>query len=169
MSYTTIYKVPERGPIEEYRTFSNSHRGAWTVWVRMQERYLPGHDMYGFGARRDDQMQKVWDLAKDTRVPLAHRLTMRSTFDRVMVRREDLLALADAFEQFAADFQEHGSIFEQEMALRELAKDTTCYAVCWNQTSVNGDAWEVDDPETEESRMYDVALDSKHWFMDVSA
>lgn len=166
MSYTTIYKVPEKGEIENYAEFKNSHRGAFNVWTEMARRYL-GMEMLPMF--RDGGMRPIWDLARNPEIPENDRIVMMSTFDRVMVKREDLPRLIEAFRDFGSRF-EPGSLLEQAKALEKLVSDSTCYAVCWNQTSVNSDHWQIGegDPEVEDDyklRMYDISKDTDHWFM----
>lgn len=161
MSYTELYKVPAQGEIVEYAEFRNSYRGAWLVWDQMGKQYCGGVSI--------SNMQPVWDLAKSDRVPIDYRIVMASTFDNVMVRRENLPRLVQAIEEYAKTF-EAGTLLEQADKLKELAQDDSCFAVCWNQTSVNCDTWLVrregldkyGDPLWE---MYDVSRDTGHWFL----
>lgn len=160
MSYTTIYLVPESGPITPYADFRNSWLGGWSVWDNLAKLYL-GREATHFMLEKN--MQAIWDLAGDDRLPDHHKLVLMSTFDTAMVKRDDCNRLADAFTQYARDFPQHGHIPEQAKALRQLADDPECFAVCWRQTSVSADVWRVF--EDEESRPYDISIDDGHWFM----
>ncbi|RPJ40055.1 MAG: hypothetical protein EHM35_00165 [Planctomycetaceae bacterium] len=162
MSRTTIYLVPKSGPVRVFREFSNAFRGAWLVWDSMAKRYL-GLDAVEYMIA--DNLQPVWDLWKDRAVPEAHRIVMASTFDAVMVKRENLERLAAAFDQYAMDFADPGHIPAEAAAVRELAGMDECFAVCWQQTSVSADVWRVWMPEVEDSRPYDVSIDNEHWFL----
>lgn len=159
MSYTTLYLVPESGSVEDFAEYRNAFRGGYLVWDNMARQYL-GEPASGF---MFSGMQPVWDLAGDEGVPEAHRLVMMSTFDKVMVRRENLVRLAEAFERYSADFEDPGHIPAQAADLRRLAEEPRCFAVCWCQTSVSSDVWYV--VEGEDHRRYDVSRDSDHWFM----
>lgn len=166
MSYTTIYKVPEKGEIENYAEFKNAWRGALNVWTEMAKRYL-GMEMLPMF--REGGMRPVWDLSEDPEIPENDRIVMASTFDNVMVEREDLPRLVEAYRDFATRF-EPGSLLEQAEVLEKLAADPTCFAVCWNQTSVNSDTWmkPEGDPDIEDDyrlRMYDISKDNGHWFL----
>jgi hypothetical protein len=162
VSRTTIYCVPETGPIYSYREFSNAFRGGWLVWDNMSRRYLKRSASEYMIA---GDLQPVWDLWKSLNVPLAHRIVMASTFDTVMVKRENLDKLIAAFGQYASDFEDPGHIPEQALALRELAENQDCFAVCWQQTSVSSDSWMVYQGDAEGSRPYDVSIDNDHWFL----
>ena len=81
MSYTTLYKVTAEGDVEEVEDFRNAFRGAWMVWEQMCKRYLKQDAIFLMGS--PDKMQAVWDLWKDTDVPLDHRIVLMSTLTRL--------------------------------------------------------------------------------------
>ncbi len=168
MSYTTLFKVPESGEIEDYADINNSLRGAFSVWSEMAKVYL-GMEYLPMSGNRDERMQLVWDLSKSERVPLNDRIVMASTFDRVMFKREHLLTTATAMDDFG-NRHDPGHLPEQARKLRELAQDESCFAVCWRQTSVTSDMWMEHTGELDENgdmgyRMYDVSKDDNHWFL----
>lgn len=162
MSYTELYKVGQSGDVELHREYQNSWRGAILIWQAMAKRYLPMD--FGLMMARQD-LQPLWDLAKDQQVPLAHRITLASTFDRVMVKHEDFPRLIAAWEQFGRDFGDSGHLLAQIVTLRELASDPNCQAVCWNQTSVSDSPWYVQDCDTEEYCPYNITRNTNHWFL----
>jgi len=166
MSYTTLFKVPKSGEIEDYAEFKNAFRGAFNVWSEMAKAFLCMEDL---PMSRDGGMKQVWDLAQSENVPLNDRIVMASTFDRVMVKREHLFLVAAAMDDFANRY-DPGHLPEQAKKLRELAKDESCFAVCWRQTSVTADMWmeqtgEIDEYGDIGYRMYDVSKDNNHWFL----
>lgn len=165
MSYTEMFKVPETGPIEHVADFSNAFLSAWHVWSEMAKAYLGQEASH---LMSQGNMQRVWDLWKHD-VPLSHRIVMLFTFDNVMVKRENFLRLAKAMDAFADRFGP-GTLRLQAEKLRELYGNPTIYAMCWNQTSVNADAWWVRDEtlpgdEDEQYRLYDISKDTGHWFL----
>ena len=160
MSYTELYKVPKTGPLELYAEFHNAYRGAMLVWMNLGEHYLGEFNIMN--------LTPVWNLAKDFHLPLSHRIVLLATFDNVMIRKENLPRFVQAVDDYSKQF-DPGTLPEQCFKLGELVVDPTCYAVCWNQTSVNCDAWEVE-RETDVDgeplyEMYDVSHDSDHWFL----
>jgi len=161
MSYTTLYKVPESGEIVVSREFHNAFRGGYLIWENLAKRYLGVNSVALLLLH--DGMEDVWKLAERGDVPWAHKVALMTTFDGVMVRRENLPRLIDALEQYARDFIDPGHIPEQIEALRELVDDEDCFAACWQQTSVTS-AWSVSLPN-DETRMYDVSRDTWHWFL----
>ena len=164
MSYTEMYKVNSDGTVHHAAEFRNSFRGAFLVWKQMGERYL-GIDA-GKAIAYNESMQEVWNLWKSPDVPLHHRIVMMSTFDHVMVRRENLPRLIAAIEKYALSF-DPGTLLQQAHKLQELAQDESVLAVCWNQTSVNCGVWWVYDGsnDEDEGQPYNINRDSDHYFL----
>lgn len=170
MSYTTLYLVPESGEIREYAEYRNAYGLAAYCWTSLCDRYLDGVQWI----LSDDAIKRLWGLAKDGRMPEHHKIALRTTFDNVMVRRENLLRVGDAFDQFVKDFppgKQACSLSKQAADLRLLSHNAKCFAVCWCQTSVAADAWMTrDDDEVNEEgdpvyRGWDISKDEGHWFL----
>ncbi len=160
MSYTELYKVPAKGEIEFCAEFHNASRGAMLVWMNLGKAYGTWGSIL--------MMRPTWDLHKDSRLPVEYRIVMKVTFDNGMVRRENLPRLIMAIRKYAERF-DPGTLLEQAEKLEELAQDESCFAVCWNQTSVNADAWWIPDDHPEKGddnwRRYDISRDTGHWFL----
>lgn len=180
MSYTILFIVPESGPIQAYREFQNSHLWARPCWEYLAMKYL-----------RMDAVEvlmhsdRVWPLFKEGRLPEYERIALGSTYDWVMVRREELPRLHDAFTQFADALQVKSTpalapgmaIFlpdftggddnprwhEMATAINDLIQSEEQFvAICWCVTSIT-DAWWV--PDGDDSRLYDLSRDDRHWFL----
>jgi len=163
MSRTELYRIDALGDVHLEAEFSNAFRGAYLVWQQMCQRYLH-QDMIPLFLR-DDRMQEVWDLWKDQTIPLAHRIVMASTFDNVMIRREELPRLIEAIEEYAQVF-DPGTLLEQADKLRELAQGGDTIAVCWNATSVCANPWWCSgNDEDDEGRPYNIYQDTGHRFL----
>jgi hypothetical protein len=162
MSYTTLFKVPASGPIDEIAEFKNSHRFGPFVWDMLAKAHLNAD--YAT-LSWDKQMQRVWDLAHVETVPTFERITLMSTFDHVMVKQADISKVIEAFKAFSEKYDTgaHGSLWEQVPFLTKMVEDKTCYAICWTQTSIT-DPWWVS--EGDDVRLYDISRDNdRHWFM----
>jgi hypothetical protein len=154
MSYTTLYKVPASGPLEEAGEFRNSWRFAAHIWNALSRKYL-GRELALFS---DAGARAVWNLWKDERVSQAERVTLLCTFDHAMVEKEFLPEVARAFEEFAAE-HEPGSLREQAGAIRALAGDPECSGCCWQVTSVADDLWRIYDEDRQTRRLFDLSRD----------
>jgi hypothetical protein len=175
MSRTTLHPVPEKGEIEDFEEYQNSHGSAPYIWNALCRKYLKLEAYYKLHEYCEkNEMYKLWDLAKDENVEPHHRLVLATTFDHVMVKRKNLPKIVKAFESFVADFPpgEYAcSLPQQAEDLRKLYEDPSCYAVCWTQTSVSGDHWTSYDKcehcgGTEMGhRGWDISKDEEHWFL----
>ena len=158
MSYTELFYVEKSGDVVWHSEYHNSHRGAGLVWHTMSHMYL-------FKEPEFFNLQPVWDLWENETVPIEMRIVMASTFDNVMIKRENLTHLVAAFRVYSAMVRDAGNIELQIQNLEKLADDENCLAVCWNQTSVNCGVWSVWIDDEQEYRPYNIFKDSKHWFL----
>lgn len=157
MSYTEMYVVRSSGEVESAWTFSNAFQGAIFVWERLCEQYRIG------GSRLGGRYEALWartnELAPDDRWVLA------STYDRVIIPRESLPRLIEAFERFLTRHSTP-NLERQLTALRVMLVEPDVIGVCYNQTSVNAGAWQVPDPEDEGNLIpYNINRDKGHWFL----
>jgi len=157
-----VHKVPAAGRIETIGEFRNAHRGAMLIWRAMCKKYL-GLEYVPF---EESELDPLWKLADDLTIPRQVRLVHASTFDKVMVRRENLELLADAMDHFAETVcpEDSGHLKPHAVLLREAAKDASLFAVCWTQTSASDDIWKIWEGE-DDVRYYDVSRDEGHWFL----
>jgi len=161
MSHTKIYRVPAAGPVSEHSRYPNSWGSAAYIWVSLCNAH---YGLPGWSSLPDIQL--LWDLAKHPAVPRHQQIALKATFDMVMVRRENLGEVIEAFGMFYRDFPpgDHAcSIPAQSENLRVLFQDPDCFAVCWQQTTTCRYLWQV--PYNEDSRPYDLARDEGHWFL----
>lgn len=154
------------------------------VWTSLSSRHLGGGD--GFGGMMDG-FKDLFALLKTDRLARWERIVLLTTCDNAMVRAENLVECAEAFEKFHEEYKalNEGKVFHAQATaklLRELAAEVEEHgwqAICWNQTSVNGDSpwygiWteleEGDDGydpdgDNEEHRSYNIDRESQHWFV----
>lgn len=172
MSYTTLYMAPASGELVEITDFRNAFGSAAFVWCVCAREFFGHRHEYSWLSDRELR-RKIWMLADDASVPMFVRITMGTTFDRVMVKRENLGRVAQAFRDFVAAYPPGDSacsLIHQADVLEGLIDTEECFAVCWNQTSV-GDTWTVRDGGCEEcgegavDRLYDLSRDTGHWFL----
>lgn len=166
MSYTEIYKVDASGDVVLHAETHNSHLGAIHIWSSLFEKYISLDRMKWIKAFSGDGdgMKPLWALAHDERLPYHQRVTLESTFDFVMVARRSVSTVVEAYREFVKDFGP-GSLMRQADIFEQLANDSGVLGLCWNQTSVNSNPWQVKCGE-DEYRPYNVFVDGKlHWFM----
>ena len=125
MSYTEMFALKENRSIdydwkEEVR---NSYRGAMAIWIILEKKYLPS-------------------LPKPDRLSYNEKIVLLSTFDNVLIKRENFKKVIDAFNSFEGET----SLKEQAKIIQDFNEDKDITAIGWNQTSVNCSPWISRDP-----------------------
>lgn len=174
MSYTEIYKFRKDGNVEEFAEVKNAWRGAMAVWNTLDEKYLPkyipdwaklmGEENKVYHRSSDftgNALKEVWGLSLKENVSKIDKIVLRSTFDNVIVYRDNIPELIEAFRKFEGDT----SLKEQaDLIELELSKDDELIAICWNQTSVNYGVWTSEELDEDENYLpYNLNKGDKHW------
>lgn len=164
MSTTTVCITGRDGDVHEGRCFRNSWGSAWFIWDALWRAYVDTTATVHHLSSLPSAMTRaqLWALDRDPRLPPPERITLISTFDYVMIRRDECLLVADAFDAFVRRFERRHSgpstITLQANYLRELAAHPDIHEVCWQQNSAGSALWSVD-PD----RPYNVRTDTQHW------
>ncbi len=170
MSRTTMYAFPKSGPCVELAEFPNSWGSAARIWNALSERYL-GERVVWMLPNRSEQL---WALVDDPQLTQAERDVLESTFDHVLVHRNDFDYLAGVYRAFslfyppgksACHLNAIATVLEQ-LVDGKMVVSFEVYAVGWRWTSCAENLWQVRD-ENDDSRPYNLALDSRHrWLFD---
>ena len=174
MSYTEIYKFNKKGDAEFLDEVKNSFRGAMAIWIILEKKYLPKYvPTWAMGdtskeySRTSDFMggglKEIWGLFESDKVSEVDKLVLGTTFDKVIVKKEDLENVVKAFREFEGEtsLKEQADIIE-----KALKEDEDLIAIAWNQTSVNSGVWESDSGEEDEDGNqlpYNILNSDKHW------
>lgn len=112
-------------------------------------------------------LKEIWDLYKNDKIPTAHKIVLGTTFDKVLVKAENIDSIIEAFEEFENDFPDQTNIKDQIECIKKFKKKERFGAIGWNQTSVNGDTWANFNynEETEENESYNYLEQNEHWFL----
>jgi len=192
MSCTEIYSFNKEGNAVLSGEVNNSWSGAMTVWSFLEKKYLPPYipnyakccNWYKPGmtseevacrigyepsrisefSGRDMPIKEVWDLADNKDIPEYERIVLFTTFDKCLVKKEDIPKVITAFRKFEAET----NLKEQAGILEELFNDEDCIAVGWNQNSINRETWEnigEYDEENEEIMPYNCLIQDKHYWL----
>jgi hypothetical protein len=165
MSYTSIHSTTAQGEVSTLAEIDNAWRGAMFVWTKLGERYLPESQTDPYWTPLKNDGQPIWDLFKDPRLHNEEKIVLGSTFDRVMIKRENISRVCWAYSQFAQWYPGNNSLMEQWGVLNKAKNDPEIFAVFWTQTSVASDIWYVFEPDKDEYRRYDITRDIGHWFL----
>ena len=187
MSYTEIFGFDKDGNAYSQADIENAWRGAMAIWNILEDKYLPPYvpeyaKKIGITTAQDcerilkykptrctvvmeeNAMKEIWDLANKNDVSDTDRICLFTTFDRCLVKKEDIPKVIQAFRSFEGET----SLKEQADVLEQMYLDDGCIAVGWNQTSVSCDTW-INfggyDEETEESIPYNCITGAEHYWL----
>lgn len=133
--------------------------GAMHVWVALSKTYNIQGGMFS-------GLQKLWKLADTGTLVDFENTVMKSTFDNVMVKKENVKMLLSAFEEYDDKYPNSSLLEQAKIIEEEILNKQEMIAVCWNQTSVNGNPWtEGYDEENDEEIPYNMLTGEKHWFL----
>jgi len=135
MSCTEVYGFGKDGDASLIGEVQNSFRGAMQIWMFLEKKYLPPTKHYRILTGGEEETQKIWDLVKDERLTETEKIVLLSTFDKVVVKKENFEILIAAFCEFPAET----SLMEQAKIIHE----NDVIAVAWNQTSVSSNPWSI--------------------------
>jgi hypothetical protein len=159
MSYTEMFGFNKNGNAYDLAEIKNSWRGGMAIWNYLYDKYIGGNFPM-FGADGFKQLNAKFD-----KMPECEQISLLTTYDYALVKREDFQKIIDAFRKFEGDT----SLKEQADIIEDALADEDCVAVGWNQTSVNGDNWTNYggyDDEKDECIPYNINTGDKHWFLD---
>lgn len=161
MSNTEIYAIKKNGEPTMAGTTENSFRGGLFIWTKLCEKYNIEGGMFGGG------FEKLWKLTDTGTLEAFENLTMKTTFDRVIAKKEDIPAILEAFEQFDKAFPGSSLLEQAEIIRNEILNNDEMIAVCWNQTSNTCTQWEPDYDDNDEEIHYNINTNDNHWFLTV--
>jgi len=159
MSYTILKMFGRTGlvHIEEYR---NSHGFAPMVWSALSKRYFRSDGI--------SQWQRLWE--EPPALEPWERVVLECTYDRALIYRKDVPKVVKALGQFSLRYDDpkrfnHLPAIAAAM-LRE-AQTEGCVAFCFYVTSASDDLWQVRVEGSEDSRPYDLDVDTGHFVVNV--
>ncbi len=179
MSCTELYVAQANGDVVLDSEFRNSWGGGAFVWTALCQRYAvaikglvpkekrldactwPGHPQE---YQINEDWKALWRLPEEDLRPW-ERDVLLSTFDWTLIAPPDLERLAKSmrrFEDAHARPNQVCSLLQQAGRIEELAQSGV-RGIGWNQTSVNGDAWQGPWNESDqESEIYNIDRHEKH-------
>lgn len=160
MSETVIYGVKSNGVVEFIGETKNAWRGAMHVWVKLSKAYGIEDDS------DSERFRSLWRMADKGILTNFENIVLKSTFDNVVVKKEDIPKLTDAVREYDKKYP-NSSLLEQITIIEDtILKDQAMIGICWNQTSINRNPW-VDgyDEENGEGIPYNVQTGNRHWYL----
>lgn len=173
MSYTELYGFTKDGNVECIGRVKNSFRGAIAIWSHLEKKYLPKY-IPNWSSAEDDYdysrihnisdrraMQDIWDLIFKNEIPCIDRIVLGTTFDCIVVKKDKISKVIDAFIKFEGDT----SLPEQAEILKAYSDNPDYTAFAWNQTSVCEFLLREYDEETDEYTACDLSKEGKYEFL----
>lgn len=163
MSYSTVYIIDNDGDVVTYTQVLNSTLPL-TIWDYISKQYGL-HHMFG-------ENPEIWKWFCKGKIKAHYDIVMGFTFDHVIVYKEDIPKLINAFNKFMQECPSE-SMKEHIDILNEIQNDDIV-GVTWQQTSVSEPLWEInpmweinDDDEYDEdldvTTPYNINTGNKHW------
>lgn len=170
MSYTTLFKVGRDGLVRSDLEMSNSRGYAARIWTDLYDKYLKDLDKEYDSWMVGEDCERLWALGKDARLCSFERDSLISTFDNVMIMREDFGQMSVSLCWFVKKYPPKNRVchlLTVASRLDELSKDDSVQAVCFHQTSVTANPWVDPCQESEDhAEPYNINKGTKHWFLD---
>ncbi|MFY1069204.1 hypothetical protein [Enterococcus sp. AD013-P3] len=158
MSTTEIMMIKSNGDVVGYTDIQNAWRGGMHVWNSLQEKYNIHDKLFGVNG-----FKNTWAKFNKGFYQRHEDIVLGSTFDDVIVLKEDFGKLIHAFKMYGKE-EPASSFSEQADIINKMIADEECIGVAWNQTSVCDDAWDFGyDEENDETIPYNIYKGSKHW------
>lgn len=172
MSYTEIYKFKKDGSAIMFAETKNAFRGAMAIWDILDKKYLPpffpewaksvgkADKQYYRSSDGTEGLKEVWALYDSGKISETDKIVLGTTFDNVIVMKEDLPKVIEAFRNFEGEtsLKEQADILEQELKHGEFL------AIAWNQTSVNAGVWQSNERDEDENYLpYNILTMNEHW------
>lgn len=150
MSCTEIIKFNTNGDSSSAGSVKNASRGSWMVWNMLSEKYLGR----GFSCLDSKLEQETWNLFRDERLTDTERIVLGSTYDFVLIQKEDIGKVIDAYREFSK-LDDNLSLNEQADILQTLEKEENCIAIGFHQNSVSCYMW----------KNYNCIDGAEHWYL----
>lgn len=150
MSYAEVWRFRRKNGKAQFANEAMNANGFYIhVWMVLGEKYdmpyIPGQER-----------PSVWNLFGGERMSVEDQIVMGSTFDRFIVRQENLPRLIVALEKFQNE-RPHATITELVEILKHEARNPDTEAVGFNH-SMNDGYWEPGPNR----RRYNIRLDNNH-------
>lgn len=163
MSRTTVYAFYDGKPAKSVE-LPNAWGSGPMIWDALIAKYRVEGDVFSAwknlcAAERDGKIKlQPWE-----------RIVLHATYENALVKRDDLETYAAAAEQFDKAHHVDGRVCHLR-AMGEVAREALkdgAEAIGFHLTSVADNPWWVrPDNEDEDGRPYDLAVDTRHWFVD---
>ncbi len=146
MSCTTIFGFDKNGDSFEISDIKNAWRGAFAIWEYLGNKFIKNFKMFD-----TKSMKKVWKLKVEDGLSKDELIVLYSTFDNVLIKRENIKRLLKAMRNF--DYET--SLKEQADDIEHYINNNETLAIGFHQNSVSCEKWYG----------YNFLKTKEHWFL----
>jgi hypothetical protein len=139
----------------------NAWGGSAFIWSCLYDKYIKD-PAKPYDSWITNDSKQLWDLAKRPDIPMFMRAVHASTFDRAIVRRDDLPKFSAHLREFAAYFPAGDKVSHLLQYADFVDAHLDVEAIGFHGTSVSENLWYDWDEEAEESVPYDLATRTDH-------
>ncbi|ENR6356160.1 hypothetical protein ACEWL8_001976 [Listeria monocytogenes] len=158
MSSTNIHVVRANGDVEIYAEVKNSFAGAMHVWNSLNAKYDFRDNLF-------TEFKKTFSSFNKGVYEDFENVVLGSTFDNVIVKKEDIQLLITAYEKYIDEFDGSNLGLQIEI-FRQIENEADAIGIAWCQTSVCDDLWDFGyDEEKDELIPYNIYKGDNHWFL----
>lgn len=165
MSRTVMLGVPETGQLKILKEYSNSWLSAPLVWTFLSEKYFPKKHPVGLG----EQLEEIFPMAEDEKSPMLkhEKDILLLTADKMVLPREHFNRAEQSLRAMWAATHNPNHRGNHLLTIADDLKEVPqeFIGVCFIWTTVDGDAWVVEDDDADGHRFYDISKDTGHWFL----
>lgn len=171
MSRTQLFIIQENGDLKLYEEFGNSFRGASLFWHNLWNWKNNTKSDHSY-CHDEKKQEMLWRLDEDPDIPRELRIILISTFDRHMIKRENLSKYINAIEKVLNKgyFEDNGHFETYPKVLENLVERKDILGIAWNQTDTYDGYWNIYEecPTCHHhtiKRIYNIFRDKKHQFV----
>lgn len=171
MSYCVLYGLSQATQeLEEINTYRNASGFCSRIWSGIADNIILPVYPHKYGSCTtlwsEEELERLWRLARDPNVHEFARATLAATFDYATVSADNRLRLSEHLREFAETLKPdlRGYVSHIEEMSRNLAGAIGDYKLfCWYGHSVGENLWDDWDEEKDEPKPYDFSTRTDHF------
>lgn len=162
MILTSVYLIPDRGPVQKLEELPSSFGGAAYVWSALGSSFVPDK---AWQTWNEKDWQLLSSLLATDKMSFTEKAVFCTTLDYAVIERSQFGLMANALTRFV-DRHPHSKPTSQLEDLAEFLHrfdGHSCGGVGLRHDTAITDPWQLYDPGQDRYRPYDTSIDSRHW------
>jgi hypothetical protein len=162
MILTSVYLIPDRGPVQKLKELPSTFGGAAYVWSTLGSRFVPDKAWHTWTEKEWHLLSSL--LATD-QMSFAEKAVFCATLDYAVIERSQFGRMNRALRRFV-DRHPHPQPSSQLEELADLLHrfdGESGMGIGLRHDTAITDPWQLYDPGQDRYRPYDTSIDSRHW------